>query len=542
MRAVIGAVLLFACAEPAPELDSIEWRIEVADTIDRAAIAGATIRVGGMEITARTDASGVAVVRVPPGSYGLVASAPGYRDVATTASTELDASIRLFPDTPSAVAVDSFLDERSIGRSLRDDPDDPALRPEVRAFLRGEIDEAELTRNFVVDGDIAGTRLALDAPPATVRIWRRSIDGASESCAGRIDVIALEDYVKGVLPHEWIRSWHDQSLTAGSLAIRTYVWNWVLRGGKYDCADLDDTTRSQVYADDRDARASAAVDTTSGMGITRGGPLVSGEYSAENANPTADGISDPLCAGHALFGHGRGMCQWGTQRWALDGRDYLWMAEHYWPGAVVEGGTPPGPAYDATFVALEAPETMVSGERAMVWVELENTGRATWDLSATRLGTTNPRDRDSAFYDAENWVSPTRASAPDHSTYSPGTTGRFTFMITAPAVTEETVVTETFGLVQELVTWFGPEDVTLSIRVRPSTTEPTPDPDPTPDPLPDPMDPMNPMDPTDPTGRPGTPGLEGEGSAAITGGCSVQSTGTLAPLLVVMLAIFRRRR
>jgi hypothetical protein len=184
------------------------------------------------------------------------------------------------------------------------------------------------------------------------------------------------------------------------------------------------------------------------------------------------------------------------------------MAEHYWPGAVVEGGTPPGPAYDATFVALEAPETMVSGERAMVWVELENTGRATWDLSATRLGTTNPRDRDSAFYDAENWVSPNRASAPDHSTYSPGTTGRFTFMITAPAVTEETVVTETFGLVQELVTWFGPEDVTVSIRVRPRTTEPTPDPDPTPDPMPDPMDPMNPMDPTDPTGRPGTPGLE----------------------------------
>jgi hypothetical protein len=542
MRILVALVLFAGCVVPDAETDLVDWRIEVLDSIERAPIAGAIVRVGGLEATATTSRAGIAHIAVPAGTYGLVVGGDGYREVARNETAGDKTSTFLLADeTPSEGAIDSFFEERSTARLLRDDPDDPALRPEVRAFLRGEIGEAELTRNFVVNGDIAGTRLALDAPPATVRIWRRSIDGASESCAGRIDVFPLEDYVKGVLPHEWIRSWHDQSLTAGSLAIRTYVWNWVLRGGKYDCADLDDTTRSQVYRDDRDARASAAVDTTAGQGITRGTTLVSGEYSAENATPTADGISDPLCAGHALFGHGRGMCQWGTQRWALDGRDYLWMAEHYFPGSIVEGGTPPGPAYDASFVAVDHPETMVSGERAMVWVELSNTGRATWDLAATRLATTNPRDHESAFFDAENWIAPNRATAPDHSTYTPGSTGRFTFMITAPEVAEETVVTETFGLVQELVAWFGPEDVTISIRVTPRVTE---TPDPGPDPMPDPTDPSTP-DPMDPPGMPGDPSLEGEASASLSGSCSAGGDAHVAPLLLafsVACGLRRRRR
>ena len=47
---------------------------------------------------------------------------------------------------------------------------------------------------------------------------------------------------------------------------------------KYDCADLDDTTRSQVYKDDRNSRASGLVDTTRGVGIIRNGQIVTTEY------------------------------------------------------------------------------------------------------------------------------------------------------------------------------------------------------------------------------------------------------------------------
>jgi hypothetical protein len=70
-------------------------------------------------------------------------------------------------------------------------------------------------------------------------------------------------------------------------------------------------------------------------------------------------------------------------------------------------------------------------------------------------------------------MSPNRASGPDHSSYGPGTVGRFTFMVTAPAVTEPMMVTDHFGLVEEGVTWFGPEDIRIEIMVRPPEGVPT---------------------------------------------------------------------
>ena len=135
-------------------------------------------------------------------------------------------------------------------------------------------------------------------------------------------------------------------------------------------------------------------------------------------------------------------------------------------------GVPAGPAYAAEFVGQDHPAEMTSGDRAVAWVELRNTGSATWAMDGTFLGTTGPRDHAGAFFDAENWVNDHRASGADHSGYGPGTTARFTFMITAPEVGADTTITDTFGLVQEGVTWFGPEDVTFSVRVNPRVASP----------------------------------------------------------------------
>jgi hypothetical protein len=197
--------------------------------------------------------------------------------------------------------------------------------------------------------------------PTSIRVWRRSF-GGSDSCTGQVDVLAMEDYVKGVLPHEWITSWEVESLRAGSISIRTYAGYWVNKGGKYDCADICDTAHCQVYKDDRNAKASAAVDHTTGQVLVENGQLINAEYSAENGDPTLFGVSDPHCPsnscavnsdcspshykciqGQCRFGHGRGMCQWGSQRWALQGQGYLWIAEHYYPGAAVLDTTVPPP-------------------------------------------------------------------------------------------------------------------------------------------------------------------------------------------------------
>ena len=115
-----------------------------------------------------------------------------------------------------------------------------------------------------------------------MRVYRRGDENEDESCEGRVDVFTRGLCEEGVVPYEWIASWSDESIRAGAIAARSYAWGWILRGGKYNCADLDDTTRSQVYRDDRNERVSALVDSTRGIGIMRNGAIVTTEYSAEN--------------------------------------------------------------------------------------------------------------------------------------------------------------------------------------------------------------------------------------------------------------------
>jgi len=164
--------------------------------------------------------------------------------------------------------------------------------------------------------------------------------------------------------------------------------------------------------------------------------------------------------------------------------------------------TPPPPAgerYAASLVAQHRPDRMVSGETAVAWIELRNDGTATWSLDETRLATTMPDDHASAWFVDDNWLSNSRPTGPDHSAYSQGTTGRFTFEIRAPEVEDETLVSETFGLVQDAVGRFGPQDMTLAIRVVPRAG-------------------------TAPVGDP-LPGTPAEAAAAGTGGALVGACG-----------------
>jgi hypothetical protein len=229
------------------------------------------------------------------------------------------------PPEENEIPADEAPARWAIGAELDDDLSGD-LRPEalelIEARHAGELEPATIEAAW--------------QPPATIRVWRRGIDKSTASCSGRVDVIPFEKYVKGVLPHEWIRSWHTESLKAGAIAIRTYAANWVRAGGKYTCADLDDTTASQVYKDDFFAVTNSAVDATANTFVMKNGAPVFAEYSAENGHPTAWNISDPLCAGKTRFGHGRGTCQWGSQRWASQsGKSHTWILEHYYPGSAV---------------------------------------------------------------------------------------------------------------------------------------------------------------------------------------------------------------
>ena len=306
-------------------------------------------------------------------------------------------------------ASPTALPERLVTGAIQDADRSGDLRPEARAIL----DVIEAPRHRVLtlaDVRPSGVLFAIETP-ATIKVWRRGLDGSSASCSGRVDTIPFEDYVKGVLPHEWIRSWDDESLRAGAVAIRTYAAWWVNTGGKYTCADLDDTTASQVYKDERFAATDAAVDDTAGVYVVKDGDLVFAEYSAENSDPTAFGVSEPHCTGRPVFGHGRGTCQWGTQRWANAGKTFDWIVPHYYPGSELIGIDT---IYDGVFADESYAAEMVSGEELVVWLEYGNTGNTTWTPDSAFVGTVDPVGRDSAFFVDGNWVDATRPTGPRH--------------------------------------------------------------------------------------------------------------------------------
>ena len=115
-----------------------------------------------------------------------------------------------------------------------------------------------------------------------------------------------------------------------------------------------------------------------------------------------------------------------------------------------------GPKYAAEFVsqsfpyASQGPVEMLTGEKVTVSLELRNTGKAPWDEN-TRLGTTEPRDRESPFA-GPDWPSPNRYAQVE-GTVLPGETYTFTWTMYAPD--EPGLYDEHIGVVQEGVAWFG---------------------------------------------------------------------------------------
>jgi hypothetical protein len=132
--------------------------------------------------------------------------------------------------------------------------------------------------------------------------------------------------------------------------------------------------------------------------------------------------------------------------------------------------TPPGTTqtFGAELIDRGRLLSLESGEIAGVTLVFKNTGTATWTPSRTRLGTVGPRDRDSALM-ADGWLAPNRPAAVQAET-KPGELGVFTFAVTAPPVESPRAYSEDFGLVEEGVTWFGPEmGLTVELEVAPAS-------------------------------------------------------------------------
>ncbi len=175
--------------------------------------------------------------------------------------------------------------------------------------------------------------------------------------------------------------------------------------------------------------------------------------------------------------------------------------------------------FDAAFMTQDTPARMYSGEERVVWFELENRSSVTWGVNETRLATAAPLDRASPFFVSGNWLSESHPSGADHSTYAPGTVGRFSFVIRAPNVEAATNFSESFQLVHEGQA-FGP---VMSMEVT--------------------VAPRGPGDPPSPT----LPDVESDdrADATLTGGCAVGGAGTASWAYAILLAsalVFSSRR
>ena len=135
---------------------------------------------------------------------------------------------------------------------------------------------------------------------------------------------------------------------------------------------------------------------------------------------------------------------------------------------VTTGGAP---MFNASDVTIDAPASMISGDKATVTITVTNNGNTAWDLDLTRLGTAAPQDRESAMFVDGDWTAPNRATGAD-ARVEPKAVGTFTFEIVAPAVREPVVYDEAFRLVQEGVAWFGPE-LHLMVQVMPQPGDDT---------------------------------------------------------------------
>ncbi|GIV11225.1 MAG: hypothetical protein KatS3mg020_0716 [Fimbriimonadales bacterium] len=231
--------------------------------------------------------------------------------------------------------------ERRDMRSPRHREEEPAL-PCTECEQQPETASPEATGlHDPSGGDFIPAAPAPIVLPKYIKVGRNCT--SRTNCPGGVEVYTIDTYCKGVITSEWYACWGNvrfgsenppagmESLKAGAVAVRSYGVSFVYTpiNSSYDICD---STSCQVFTGNQSSNGNAAVDAaTRYVLLNSAGNIARSEYSAENNNAgCGDGfsgtggswpcIADPVCTGFATFGHGRGLCQWGSARWATGRR------------------------------------------------------------------------------------------------------------------------------------------------------------------------------------------------------------------------------
>lgn len=120
--------------------------------------------------------------------------------------------------------------------------------------------------------------------------YRGEIELVLSTKSGKLSVVnlvSMEEYLFGVVPHEMPSGWPLEALKAQAVAARTYA---TVNRGKYkaDGFDLVDTNMDQAYGGIASEAASTtqAVQETRGMVLTYGGAVVTAYYHSSSGGHT----------------------------------------------------------------------------------------------------------------------------------------------------------------------------------------------------------------------------------------------------------------
>lgn len=286
----------------------------VMDRHTKQPIAGAlvTVEFGSLETT--TDADGRYSLRIGLDDV--------YRVIQLQISHSLYARTRvenilIFPDTEESIDVSLGSEEevvsRVLPRALTQQERDISVQPTPRGGQRvsaGSIDTVPATINVAIT-DYINCYDWLDAGQPVVRV----------------DTMDFKEYVKNVLPNEWIASWEMEALKAGAIAAKNYGWRKINVGARHylkdkhnlsKYPDVVDNTCDQVYLPNssRD-RTNVAVDVIWGYRLIRDGNLLSNFYLATQ-NQCSNSPYQPC------------LPQWETQYRAQEGKNWQQIIHQYY--------------------------------------------------------------------------------------------------------------------------------------------------------------------------------------------------------------------
>jgi SpoIID/LytB domain protein len=137
--------------------------------------------------------------------------------------------------------------------------------------------------------------------PAGTRTYRGALRSASPVKGGRardtVNVLSMDDYVRGVIPREMPASWQPEAVKAQAVAARTYAtWSRDQFPTRY--FQICDTSYCQVYggAGAEDPRSNAAVTATANQILTYDGKPAFAQFSSSSGGWTSAGSVPYLAA------------------------------------------------------------------------------------------------------------------------------------------------------------------------------------------------------------------------------------------------------